>query len=213
MHLRSQASAAAARLSAAESTAASLLATIPDNLRGAGVKSVMSQIDSANDGAVADAQYASLGSAAGDGDTTSIQYGILKTYSSTVSSAALAAQNADTLTKATSNGKSASSYAAAAASAASVAASAASAIDSMLQSIGADGDPGSAANQIGTDGDSYAKAASSAATDASSLAAANSSSAANWTSGGLGAIASSLAVANGGTQTNVVPTYKKAKVD
>lgn len=217
-----QASAAAARLSAAESTAKSLLATIPDNLRGAGVKSVMSQIDSANDGAgsyakavsqLADSQYASLGSAAGDGHTTSIQYGILKTYSSTVSSAALAAQNADTLTKATSNGKSASSYAAVAASAASVAASAASAIDSMLQSIGADGDPGSAANQIGTDGDSYAKAASSAATDASSLAAANSSSAANWTSGGLGAIASSLAVANGGTQTNVVPTYKKAKVD
>lgn len=217
-----QASAAAARSSAAESTAKSLLATIPDNLRGAGVKSVMSQIDSANDGAgsyakavsqLADSQYASLGSAAGDGHTTSIQYGILKTYSSTVSSAALAAQNADTLTKATSNGKSASSYAAVAASAASVAASAASAIDSMLQSIGADGDPGSAANQIGTDGDSYAKAASSAATDASSLAAANSSSAANWTSGGLGAIASSLAVANGGTQTNVVPTYKKAKVD
>lgn len=81
----------------------------------------------------------------------------------------------------------------------------------MLQSIGAN--PGSAAKQIGVDGDSYAKTASSAATDASSLAAANSSSAANWTSGGLGAIASSLAAANGGGQSTVLPTYKKAKVD
>ncbi|RHE72661.1 leucine-rich repeat domain-containing protein [Weissella cibaria] len=215
-----KASSLASQVATTKSTAASLLAGVSN--AGSGISKAVENITSAqlavasyakDAGAVADSLFAkTAGSAATDGDTTSVQMGILKTYSQNASSAALAAQNAYKLTQATSNGSSAASYAKTASSAANAASSAAAALDALLKSIGAN--PGSVAKQMDTDGASYLVVAQSAATAASSYAAnvVATSSAATWESGGLAAIASSAAAAKG-SSGSVTVTYKKANTN
>lgn len=215
-----KASSVASQVATTKSTAASLLAGVSN--AGSGISKAVENITSAqlavasyakDAGAVADSLFAkTAGSAATDGDTTSVQMGILKTYSQNASSAALAAQNAYKLTQATSNGSSAASYAKTASSAANAASSAAAALDALLKSIGAN--PGSVAKQMDTDGASYLVVAQSAATVASSYAASvvATSSAATWESGGLAAIASSAAAAKGSSGP-VTVTYKKANTN
>lgn len=215
-----KASSVASQVATTKSTAASLLAGVSN--AGSGISKAVENITSAqlavasyakDAGAVADSLFAkTAGSAATDGDTTSVQMGILKTYSQNASSAALAAQNAYKLTQATSNGSSAASYAKTASSAANAASSAAAALDALLKSIGAN--PGSVAKQMDTDGASYLVVAQSAATAASSYAAnvVATSSAATWESGGLAAIASSAAAAKG-SSGSVTVTYKKANTN
>lgn len=215
-----KASSLASQVATTKSTAASLLAGVSN--AGSGISKAVENITSAqlavasyakDAGVVADSLFAkTAGSAATDGDTTSVQMGILKTYSQNASSAALAAQNAYKLTQATSNGSSAASYAKTASSAANAASSAAAALDALLKSIGAN--PGSVAKQMDTDGASYLVVAQSAATAASSYAAnvVATSSAATWESGGLAAIASSAAAAKG-SSGSVTVTYKKANTN